>query len=469
MIVNINPSVDDYDETQHVLSYASVARNINMSEAEYMRKRRAIQISDSGHSHVSTNQTNHSHTDESKSPPRKLSRLVQKLSPRALLAKRKNELMASSTAKDVVTVKDITAKNMEDKSIRPSEHDNSSVPMNGLELDEENQSLRHQIREYQDMVEHMRLEKIELAQRLDECETKIRNEVAEETETQIIYLRKQHDEIVNRLRQQYQTITTPSKSAKKVQSDKAAQLIVEYMEKIDECEEEMQRMRASHESELIRIKSLCQQEIDAKDCIVSELQNRLSSMERENHETISKLEHALASARREIVTLRHENETFIDLSNIESSAPSSSDQEGLYDEDDPVLKNKENLNIVKAITSPSAPSSVRRLPRPRCSEVACANISPNSMMIEQVAKQSSSSKKKQGFVPSINKSKDARLPFEQSIVKPDFCDYLQDDDDIMYPSSQPEYDELTGRYQRPRGRAPTGRVWDCQIGGWRRH
>jgi hypothetical protein len=63
-----------------------VARNIRISEADYNRKRRAIQISKGDPRNTQV-------ADEiMKPPPTKISRLVQKLSPRALLAKRKQEL-----------------------------------------------------------------------------------------------------------------------------------------------------------------------------------------------------------------------------------------------------------------------------------------------------------------------------------------------------------------------------------------
>ena len=42
MIVNINPAAADYDETQHVLSYATVARTVKISTQDYLKKFRAI-------------------------------------------------------------------------------------------------------------------------------------------------------------------------------------------------------------------------------------------------------------------------------------------------------------------------------------------------------------------------------------------------------------------------------------------
>lgn len=40
IIVNVNPAADDYDETQHILSYAATARSVTISAVDYNRKRR---------------------------------------------------------------------------------------------------------------------------------------------------------------------------------------------------------------------------------------------------------------------------------------------------------------------------------------------------------------------------------------------------------------------------------------------
>lgn len=475
MIVNVNPVVDDYDETQHVLSYASVARNIRISEADYIRKRRAIQMINGDPRQISSSQGNTAQAadDVIKSPPRKISRLVQKLSPRALLAKRKQETSLKETHKDKektrVSDSSVSIPNTDLKGTEIKEVAHECADIRCLaakkNLLEEKEVLRLQLDESYRLAEQYRLENDELSQKLDECESKVRLEIAEETEAQIIYIREQHNEIVHRLRQQYQNTTsaTPSKSAKKAQSDKAAQMIIEYMEKIDECEDEMERMQNSHDAQIAQLNSLHKKELEAKDIIITDLQLKLSNVETTKRDEIANLEHALTIARDEIQILRKENEAL--------AASLSSDQtEGIYDEDDPVARNKENLHddSFRSITSPSTPATVRRLPRPRCSEVACSNISPNNMINETNPKQTSSSKKRQGLMSTMAKSKESRSPFKQLYGKSEFSDSLLEDNEILYPSSQPEYDEISGRYQRPRGRAPMGRTWDFHIGGWRR-
>lgn len=503
MIVNINPMVDDFDETQHVLSYASNARNIRISEADYNRKRRAIQISlDEPRPTSSSQGTTAQGADNKrviKSPSKKICRLVQKLSPRALLAKRKQEILVcvdthndkdkicsdvrqwSSTNSEVFssnacltsTSRLVVNEPSHDCKLKkdiPKCVDVHCIAMRKTLLDEK-EALRLQLLETNELMEQHQLEKNKLLQKLNDCESKVRMEIAEETEAQIVYLREQHNEIVNRLRHQYQLTSTPSKSAINAHSDKAAQMIVEYMEKIDECEEEMERMHNAHDSEILQLKARCKQELEAKDSIIVELELKLLTVETEKREAITQLEQSLSNKKEEIIRLRKENEALAASPYFESSHQSSDHTEAIYDEDDQVVHDKENFRdgSFRSVTSPSTPGGVRRLPRPRCSEVACSNISPNSTMAETNLKQSSSTKKRQGLISTLTKSKEMRSPFKQpSSRKSEYTDSLVCEEEIMYPLSQPEFDEISGRYQRPRGRAPMGRTWDFQVGGWRR-
>jgi hypothetical protein len=38
MVVNVNPAEADFDETQHVLAYATAARTIQISQEEFQQK-----------------------------------------------------------------------------------------------------------------------------------------------------------------------------------------------------------------------------------------------------------------------------------------------------------------------------------------------------------------------------------------------------------------------------------------------
>jgi len=98
MIININPSVADFDETQHVLNYAAVAKNIYISKSDYNHKTRAIQICDNNSrsttSNIQDDNKRHirSNSHSTTFPPRKIARITTKLSSRDAIVKRREQL-----------------------------------------------------------------------------------------------------------------------------------------------------------------------------------------------------------------------------------------------------------------------------------------------------------------------------------------------------------------------------------------
>ena len=69
-------------------------------------------------------------------------------------------------------------------------------------------------------------------------------------------MQEHHNGIVQRLKHQLAIQPSKCKSVKKVQIDKAEQLIDELQDKVDECEEEMVRMRKNNENEIMKLKEM---------------------------------------------------------------------------------------------------------------------------------------------------------------------------------------------------------------------
>ena len=95
MVVNVNPSVPDFDETQHVLSYASKARMIEMDPVELGKKRKQYfgdEYDMNGHKRIKKN-TQVTHAKSAKSLVKKVAKalspknLAKKLSPRKVIGK----------------------------------------------------------------------------------------------------------------------------------------------------------------------------------------------------------------------------------------------------------------------------------------------------------------------------------------------------------------------------------------------
>uniref|UniRef100_A0A7S4HZJ7 Kinesin motor domain-containing protein n=1 Tax=Odontella aurita TaxID=265563 RepID=A0A7S4HZJ7_9STRA len=403
MIVNINPSAADYDETQHVLAYATVARSVVISENDYNRKKQAL-LTASSSQHTHGKDGRRIKNGRAKSPPRKIARLASKLSPRSMLAKRREQQDAKvQKRKAELQSTRASAKagnyaagslNKKLKSSKTGGYVGKQLQVKPLRAtNKEVGQLRCDLAAAKEQVERLQSEALSLkvgAADRATVEAEIRMEISLEMEEQMQSMREQYTTMVDRLKMQIKSQPTPGKSTRKVQLDKAELYIEELMEKVDECEEEMERMRDLHRDEIANIRKAHEEALAAKSAEIASI--------KEMHEAeLEKLNSSLEA-------LQHENEKLYAIENdvsddeiADSASEEESDQSSSADEE----------------LSPT-PARVRRLRRERCSEVACSNVaSPNKDI------QSSQKKKKQRGIGILRKSKavssekkamDCRLP-----------------------------------------------------------
>lgn len=376
MIVNINPSIADFDETQHVLSYATVAKSIRISESDYNRKRQAIQITGIKIGKKTKN-------DAGKSPPRKIAKLVKKLSPRSALARireqqRNNKLKQKQSTESMKTGKPKNCNMKTKRLVKVRVGKNKQI-------DSEIEKLQKSLAESEEERKRYESEAVALRDKLVKCEADIRREIFEETEVYHKCIHEQHNEIVSRLKQQITAASkAPSMSAIKVKRDQADTMIDELMDKVDECEEEMARITESHEAEVAALKDAHFAEIAEKDEEIETLQAALEETEEKHRNEITTLNAELAKR----------SALIQELEKVKNEKTEENSQDGFIDNEGDALENdKEN----KIAPSPR----LRRLPRQRCSEVACANISPPNEKV------SSSTKKQRKGLTNI------RSPFKQ--------------------------------------------------------
>uniref|UniRef100_A0A7S3PYE2 Kinesin motor domain-containing protein n=1 Tax=Chaetoceros debilis TaxID=122233 RepID=A0A7S3PYE2_9STRA len=439
MVVNINPSVADFDETQHVLSYATIAKSIQIDQAEYSKKSEAIQLI--GVKHIHTHNANGRPLKKrAKSPPRKIAKIVKKLSPRAVLKRRQEQKQKSMLDKRREGLKKLRGVTI--VATKKERHGKSKqrVAGNKRKSEDEVNGLMEQLEVARQNAERHEHESKLFKQKLSDCEAEIRGELAEETETQFRKIREQHDAIVIRLKHQIQNASnTPSKSAKKARIDKADQVIDDLLDKVDECEEEMSRMSEEH-----------RQQVDHINAMLVEREERISSIEAEHIDDVTEIRRLQDKLKEKNINLeqitRHRDELEEKLNELEDNSLILGERR----------ESPEKENQYKGRSTPSSTPRLRRLPRGRCSEVACADVSPPK------DEPTTSSKKHRGL--RLNRSKqNAKSPLKDDAVNT--C--KENNDDIAYPNSQPDFDEITGLYLRPRGRAPSGRCWDSETGGWR--
>jgi len=464
MVVNINPSVADFDETQHVLSYATVAKSIQITESDYNRKRRVIQMTGVSHTHSEDGRP--IKNSQKASPPRKLARIVKKLSPRGALAKIREQKQNNNNLKRKAELQSLRGA-VESKNGNMIRRDNKKTKFSGKRrIAEEIKELREALVTARAETEKYQFGADDLRKQLATCESEIRKEIYEETEVHILSICDQHNEIVNRYKQQLDAASqTQSKSVRKAQRDKADAMIEELMDKVDECEEEMSRMIETHKEDISDLKDSLSLQLAEKQKELAALKSKYEDTVEKNTFTIDELKIELSNRDKLIQELKDDRD-----SNLEDSHSYDDSSEGdeysssAADSNMSSVYEKEN-NLTTQHCDPSP--HLRRLPRMRCSEVACADISPPKKMHLSSSKKQQKNKR---IVRSPFKSKNARInESENDFIKSNSKSKEKVDvaGDLIQPSSQPEYDELTGLYHRPRGRAPNGRIWDSRLGGWK--
>ena len=337
MIININPCVADYDETQHVLSFASVARNVTISETDYNQKWRAI---------AATNPTEPTHGNngrllrslKSNGSPKKIAQLVKKLSPRSILEKKRDLKREQRDSKD--HKKRVEGQKSEPavKIGEPKKKLKGKIKKLNGKSETGSHQAEMQLAASRMEITQLRSEVTALKEQLSQRETEIRMEVASEMEDQMRAMKEQYNTIINRLKTQVKSQPTPGKSARKAQLDKAEEYIEEMVDKVDECEEEMVRMRQLHEEEMMNTRRAHAEALAA----IAVENSSLKEFHAEALETVKK----------DLDACLEENEELHQMLEDDN-------EESIQSEDE------------ERTTTPR----VRRLRRERCSEVACDNVS----------------------------------------------------------------------------------------------
>ncbi|KAL9179778.1 hypothetical protein ACHAXT_007748 [Thalassiosira profunda] len=224
MVVNVNPAADDYDETQHVLGYAATARSVTISAVDYNRKRRMF-------------------AKEGKvklSPKKAVASLVKKMSPK----KRKGgegkasdpaaKRLRSNGSASIGVSKKLAGRKPAPKPSRAVKSLAKGVAKAGNDHDEL-ERLREENFELKVNVD-------DLGQQLARVEAETRNEVVDMMDAQLQESKSYYEERIAQLKEQIANL----QSTKASDEDNEAELI----ERIDECEEEMKRMREDHAAEV---------------------------------------------------------------------------------------------------------------------------------------------------------------------------------------------------------------------------
>jgi hypothetical protein len=253
IMVNVNPGKDDFDETQHVLAYATKAKLIEMDPEEYNRKRKQ-----------------YSGEEYDLNGRKKVKPAPQKTSPKRLSPDKKPTLL-SRVAKKLSPMRVFQKTSASSKPMSLKSRSSNSAS------DRECEALISSLHAAHSRIESLESENSQLVEELEIKEDLIRSEVALEMEERLRETRRKHREKYEQL--QAQLGRKSSKVDFTVKMHRAESQLEELMDKVDECEKEMIRMNQDHH-----------QEVDTLELEISHLKGKLAEAIVAKQEADAKIE-----------------------------------------------------------------------------------------------------------------------------------------------------------------------------------
>jgi len=425
MMVNINPAAADFDETQHVLAYASAAKTVDINMEDYVKKRKAMGLEVASHG-LDGKSLKRVALESSDRPPSKISKLARHFSPKKafsrMTTKRKTE--EQETTKQFRTKLDQLAANKinPEKEIQLLKTHLSIAQAEAEVHKHEIQNLHNQIQSEAEAHQH---EKQILQEELQEMESQVRMEAAEEMQVQLQAMREEYDAMCTE--RDRKTQPTPSRLAKKAQMDMAQGIMDDLVEKVEECEEEMKRMREEHSEELATLSENHERVVMMLNSELAILKNAMDGERRLLKERIQDLEQEVAHLQER--KMKDETDFHTRMQELEGQ-----------------LESKRNLLERDEFVNPEVQSSpVDEKNEPSIENIASAASPKKSLPRSRVSKVAGDVEKRAPFGDLGNIS-----------------EY-----ELFFPKKPAALDETTGIFKRPSGRAPLGRDWDERAGGWR--
>jgi hypothetical protein len=450
MIVNINPAPADFDETQHVLSYAVAAKVVDMIQFDVNKKSNAAATHGLDGRLLHPSKRPASDMVASKRDHRsKISQLASKFSP-----KKAFQRMNPANKKRKMNDEDST-----NAGKVKTQHSEGTTTMNlpNFENNAEKQIkwLKTQLSIAQAETQVLKSEKENLEEELQEVESQVRLEAAEEMQAQLQVMRDEY----NAMHAVRKTTTqpTPSLSTKKAQMDKAQEIMDGLVEKVEECEEEMKRMREEH------VEALANQ-TEEHESVMTTLTSELEHLKREHLISMTSFtkakEHEEQAWQERIEEMEEERNKMEEawkerLQELELELEHLKDDKAQHERmwRERVEAAESELRRVEQHKSDLAERN-EHLIRERCPE------EENSLpLIIKGEVGSSKSQKPGGRITQMagDSFVVSRLPFG---------DLANNAEDLLLPKKPAALME-NGVYKRPSGRAPAGRDWDERKGAWR--
>ena len=439
MIVNINPAASDFDETQHVLEYASAAKTVVMenvqkpeTHAEYGYDGRRLR----------------------KSCMKKIKAVVRKLSPKRATTKPKSQHPKNKSAK---------------RKQSPSLQGSSKRAR--FDHTHEVISLREELKMAKTENASLQEDYAKVSSNVNSIELRIRAEVEKEMEEKIQSLKKQHD----------------------ASSGTNSEHMTELLDTIAECEDEMDRMReqyvadlALHKNKYERIMADKDFELEAKEERVRQLEQQIVELKmqmnedfdnnnsnlalkqqvkdlqqeikqlskdmgeelRGKQEYIEQLEEQVESLKRQLVECSEQAES--DKTVLERQIGKlKTELEASRSEIERSKRSKTNFIAQKFQRSRSASDIENQFPKSRSGRYQATHEEVVDISSRRVFGSVVNNKSE-----SLSDTSDSNCSFGPS--------------QWLKPRQKVKLDPTTGKFLRPRGRAPAGaEAWDESKGAWR--
>ena len=339
MIVNVNPAADDYDETQHVLGYATTARSVTVSAVDYNRKCRAL-----------AKESNVKLKEEVSHVKSLAKKLVQKISPKkrkgAPESKPEAKRQRSNTHRAPFPahgIKQFGSTNTTSSiNTRMHAHASKSVQTGNIE---QLQQLREERFILNQTVE-------ELEQQLQSCEAEVREEVVATMNEQLEENKDWYESKIVELKEKVNILQTSNTMKQRT--------IDAQNEHINECEEEMKRMRDDYEA---HIEDLNSNILKLTSDSHAEKETILKS-HKKDHDQYRRLEAEAGALRHQTQELRTSHSVLLSKYNDLVASMQQKEKE----DQSALAPEKENASNTHGHVLPSP--SYKKLPRERCSDVA---------------------------------------------------------------------------------------------------
>jgi hypothetical protein len=464
MIVNVNGAADDYDETQHVLSYAISSKTIPLVAPKVQKQQQTADI-----------EYGYDGRRKGGKPltmVQKAVKIMRKLSPKRIGPHKKRKNPEPEVEDNLAIKKSRKDPSHATRTVFPGTNDmDATSDPSPRELT----SLQMQLAVARAEIQSLESKNRDLTQQIETMETSVRAQVSDEMLQEIMDMRRRYEGTIEKLKESFNQCEKSSNTMG--HTEKTASKLNELVEKVEECEQEMARMVRIHRSEIKELEEDHQTELLAKEKEIADLKEKLAkkdSCENTNQKDsirVVELERELASSQAEILKLQQSKEELV--KNYEQLLAADEDEDG-EDESEDEGDDDETKDHLTPKTSHTSVARRNQFDEQKISNEKAPVDSCTLKDDHSAAEHDVASTKNDIALAAEVPFKSTRMPLANLNQNKVENDEKSDSDSTFSPSKwlaprrPAAKDPQTGLFARPPGRAPAAADgWDAKKGAWR--